>query len=143
MAIGMTNTCMTRAQLRAFLGCSSLEIVHLPADVSKIEIDSFKGCDNLKAIYVPKEKVDYYKRCFPSDQQWLIVEEGSDLPVKAGNVIANAIFFAPSLRVMVSKNETDSGILSAAQLQLEDWSKSQIIKWVISNLDAITDSKEP
>ena len=128
---------------RAFLGCSSLEIVHLPADVSKIEIDSFKGCDNLKAIYVPKEKVDYYKRCFPSDQQWLIVEEGSDLPVKAGNVIAKDIFFAPSLRVMVSKNETDSGILSAAQLHLEDWSKSQIIKWVISNLDAITDSKEP
>jgi hypothetical protein len=41
-----------------------------------------------------------------------------------------------------SENETDSGILSAAQLHLEDWSKSQIIKWVISNLDAITDSKE-
>ena len=69
----------------AFEGCSSLEIVHLPVGVSKIEFDSFKGCDNLKAIYVPKDKMDYYKKRFPSDMHWLIVEEGSDLPVKPQN----------------------------------------------------------
>ena len=39
--------------------------------------------DNLKAIYVPKNKVDYYKKRFPADMHWLIVEEGSALPVKA------------------------------------------------------------
>ena len=37
---------------------------------------------NLKAIYVPKKKVDYYNERFPADMHWLIVEEGSDLPVK-------------------------------------------------------------
>lgn len=67
----------------AFFGCSSLEIVHLSAGVSNFEIDSFKDCRNLKAIYVPEDKVDYYKELFPVDMHWLIVEEGSDLPVKA------------------------------------------------------------
>jgi hypothetical protein len=66
----------------AFYGCSSLEIVHLPAGVSNFEIDSFKDCRNLKAIYVHGDKVDYYKEHFPADMHWLIVEEGSALPVK-------------------------------------------------------------
>ena len=43
----------------------------------------------------------------------------------------------------MSKSETDSGILSAAEMQLEEWSKSQIIKWVIAKLTTITDSKKP
>lgn len=128
---------------RVFQGCSSLEVVHLPAGVSTIEIDSFKDCDKLKAIYVPKQEVDNYKKYFPSDQQWLIVEEGSDFPIKGENVIAKDISFAPTLRLIVSKDETDSGILSASEMHLEQWSKSQIIKWVISNLDTIADSKEP
>ena len=128
---------------RVFQGCSSLEVVHLPAGVSTIEIDSFKDCDKLKAIYVPKQEVDNYKKYFPSNQQWLIVEEGSDFPIKGENVIAKDISFAPTLRLIVSKGETDSGILSALELHLEQWSKSQIIKWVISNLDTIADSKEP
>lgn len=128
---------------RVFQGCSSLEVVHLPAGVSTIEFDSFKDCDKLKAIYVPKQEVDNYKKCFPSDQQWLIVEEGSDFPVKGEKVIAKDISFAPTLRLIVSKGETDSGILSALEMHLEQWSKSQIIKWVIGNLDTIADSKEP
>ena len=67
----------------AFERCSSLEIVHLPAVMSIVSILSpFSGCDNLKAIYVPKKKVDYYKKRFPADMHWLIVEEGVDLPVK-------------------------------------------------------------
>jgi hypothetical protein len=45
--------------------------------------------------------------------------------------------------VIVSKSETDTGILSAATMHLEEWSKSQIIKWVIDNLATIVDSKEP
>lgn len=56
---------------------------------------------------------------------------------------AKDISFAPTLRVIVSKSETDSGILSAAKMHLEEWSKSQIIKWVIDNLATIVDSKEP
>ena len=74
---------VTSIEGNAFYGCSSLEIVHLPAGVSNIELNSFKCCRNLKAIYVPKNKVDYYKKRFPADMHWLIVEEGSDLPVKA------------------------------------------------------------
>ena len=42
----------------------------------------FAGCDKLKAIYVPENEVDFYKERFSSDMHWLIVEEGSDLPVK-------------------------------------------------------------
>ena len=73
---------VTEIGRHAFYGCSSLEIVHLPAGVSNFEIDSFKDCRNLKAIYVPGDKVDYYKEHFPADMHWLIVEEGSALPVK-------------------------------------------------------------
>ena len=126
----------------AFRGCSSLEIVHLPVGVSNVEFNSFADCKNLKAIYVPENKVDFYKERFPSDMHWLIIEEGSDFQVKAENVIAKDISFAPTLRVIVSKSETDSGILSAAEIHLEEWSKSQIIEWIIANLDTITDSKE-
>ena len=67
----------------AFSDCSSLEIVHLPAAVPNIELNSFKDCNNLKAIYIPKKKVDYYKKRLPVDMHWLIVEEGSDFPVKS------------------------------------------------------------
>ena len=73
---------VTKIGRHAFYGCSSLEIVHLPAGVSNFEIDSFKDCRNLKAIYVYGDKVDYYKEHFPADMHWLIVEEGSALPVK-------------------------------------------------------------
>jgi hypothetical protein len=76
---------VTSIKGHAFYGCSSLEIVHLPAGVSNSEIDSFKDCRKLKAIYVPEDKVDYYKEHFPADMHWLIVEEGSALPVKAEN----------------------------------------------------------
>ncbi len=127
----------------AFQGCESLESVHLPAGVSNIESNSFADCKNLKAIYVPENNVDFYRESFPSDMHWLIIEEGSDFQVKSEHVIAKDISFAPTLRVIVSKSETDSGILSAAAMHLEEWSKSQIIKWVIDNLATIVDSKEP
>ena len=90
----------------SFLGCESLETIILPATLKKIyeyafasceslqEIviqssftsigdSAFENCNNLKAIFVPKKKVDYYKKRFPADMHWLIVEEGSDLPVKS------------------------------------------------------------
>lgn len=127
----------------AFKGCKSLETVHLPAGVSNVEYNSFADCKNLKAIYVPENNVDFYKERFPSDMHWLIIEEGSDFQVKSEHVIAKDISFAPTLRVIVSKSETDSGILSAATMHLEEWSKSQIIKWVIDNLATIVDSKVP
>lgn len=62
----------------AFLGCSSLGVVHLPIGVSKFVCKyehPFKDCDNLKAIYVPKNRVEYYKRRFPSDMHWLIADD--------------------------------------------------------------------
>ena len=65
------------------------------------------------------------------------------MPVKGENFIAKDLSFAPSLRMVVPKNNTDSDILSAAKKHLEDCSKSAIIKWVIDSLNSITDSKEP
>ena len=105
----------------AFSGCSSLEIVHLPAAVASIEINSLKECNNLKAIYVPENNVDYYKERLPADMHWLIVEEGSPLPVKADIFIAKDISFAPALRVVVPKGESEDYILSVAKKKLEGW----------------------
>ena len=68
----------------AFYNCLSLDIVHLPVGVSEIDnsvYHAFGGCDYLEAIYVPKNNVDFYKERFPDYMHWLIVEEGSDLPV--------------------------------------------------------------
>ena len=66
----------------AFAGCGSLQEVVIPSSVTSIGDAAFGDCNNLKAIYVPKKKVDYYKKRFPADMHWLIVEEGADLPVK-------------------------------------------------------------
>ena len=128
----------------AFERCSSLEIVHLPAVMSIVSILSpFSGCDNLKAIYVPLDKVDYYKEHFPSSMHWLIVEEGSDLPTKAENFIAKDITFAPTLRVIVPKGESDSYILSVAKEKLEKLGSRELVKWLIDHLESITDSQKP
>ena len=132
---------VTRIESHAFYGCSSLEIVHLPVDVSNIGITSFKGCNNLKAIYVPKDKVDFYKERFPVDMHWLIVEEGSALPVKVDNFIAKDISFAP-LRVIVPKGASEDYILSVVKKKLKKCGGDAVIEWIIANLDTITDSKE-
>ena len=66
----------------AFAGCESLQEIVIPEGVTSIGDAAFEDCNNLKAIYVPKKKVDYYKKRFPADMHWLIVEEGVDLPVK-------------------------------------------------------------
>ena len=66
----------------AFAGCESLQEIVIPEGVTSIGDAAFEDCNNLKAIYVPKKKVDYYKKRFPADMHWLIVEEGSDFPVK-------------------------------------------------------------
>jgi hypothetical protein len=134
---------VTSILAHAFKGCSSLEIVRLPVEVSNMEISAFADCPKLKAIYVPKGKVDFYKERFPSDMHWLIVEEGIDLPDKADNFIAKDLLFAPSLRMVVPKNEADSDILSAAKKHLDKLSKTEIIEWVIEHLDSITDSQKP
>jgi hypothetical protein len=81
-----TSSTVTNIWEWAFNKYLSLEIVHLPAMVSNIEINSFIGCDNLKAIHVPENNVDYYKERFPSDMHWLI-----------------DVSFAPILRVIVPK----------------------------------------
>ena len=127
----------------AFDECSSLEIVHLPAGVSNIELNSFANCKNLKAIYVPENNVDFYKERFPADMHWLIVEEGSDLPVKADNFIAKDISFAPTLRVVVPKGESEDYILSVAKKKLEDLGSRELVRWIFAHLDTIADSKEP
>ena len=66
----------------AFAGCGSVQEIVIPSSVTSIGDAAFEDCNNLKAIYVPKKKVDYYKKRFPADMHWLIVEEGVDLPVK-------------------------------------------------------------
>ena len=66
----------------AFYNCSALTAITIPNSVTSIGDAAFEDCNNLKAIYVPKKKVDYYKKRFPADMYWLIVEEGSDFPVK-------------------------------------------------------------
>ena len=133
----------TKIREWAFSSCSSLEIVHLPAEVSNIEINSFKNCNNLKAIYVPENKVGFDKERFPSDMHWLIVEEGSELPVKADNFISKDLSFAPILRMIVPKGESDDYILSAAKKKLESLESREIVKWIFDNLDSITDSQKP
>ena len=57
-------------------------MIVIPEGVTSIGDAAFEDCNNLKAIYVPEDKVDYYKKRFPADMHWLIVEEGADLPVK-------------------------------------------------------------
>ena len=66
----------------ALAGCGSLQEIVIQSSVTSIGGAAFENCNNLKAIYVPKKKVDYYKKRFPADMHWLIVEEGADLPVK-------------------------------------------------------------
>jgi hypothetical protein len=127
----------------AFGLCSSLEIVHLPAEVSNIEMNSFKDCNNLKAIYVPKNNVDFYKERFPADMHWLIVEEGSELPVKSESFIAKDISFASTFRVIVPKGEGNDYILSAAKKKLESLGIHEIVKLIFDNIDNITDSQKP
>jgi hypothetical protein len=74
---------------------------------------------------------------------WLIVEEGSALPIKADNFIAKDVSFAPKLRVIVPKGESDSYAQLAAKKRLEGWKKEAIIEWAIGLLGSITDSAEP
>lgn len=73
---------VTKIGYESFKGCTSLEEVVIPSSVKEINRTAFDGCNNIKAIYVPKEKVDFYKERFPADMHWLIVEEGSDFPMK-------------------------------------------------------------
>ena len=104
--------------------------------MSNIELNSFANCKNLKAIYVPENNVDYYKERFSADKHWLIVEEGSDLSAKD-------ISFAPTLRVVVPKGESEDYILSVAKKQLERKDSQQLVRWIFDHLDTIADSKEP
>lgn len=124
----------------AFDGCTGLEEVVIPSSVTRIGTHAFVSCRSLKAIYVPKGKVDFYKDLFPANMRWLIVEEGSALPVKA-KIVAKDVHFDLSLRVTVLDNETDSYILSMAKKKLEDMSEWEILELV--HFDSITDSKEP
>ena len=93
----------------------------------------FDGCDNLKAIYVPEKNVEYYKKRLPSKMHWLIVEEGSELPVKAENFTAKDITFSPTLRVIVPNCETD--MLAAVKRELRSWTKDKIIEWVTEHIN--------
>jgi hypothetical protein len=49
---------------------------------------------NFGRYNIVENNVDYYKERFPVDMHWLILEEGSALPVKADNFIAKDISFA-------------------------------------------------
>ena len=68
---------------------------------------------------------------------------GYDLPVKADNFIAKDVSFAPKLRVIVPKGESEDYILSVAKKKLEDLGSREIVKWIFEHIDTIADSKEP
>ena len=86
LVVGCGNTVIpssvTYIGRSAFSGCTGLHEIVIPESVTEIGERAFEGCDNLKVISVPKNKVDYYKERFPADMHWLIVEEGTDLPLK-------------------------------------------------------------
>jgi hypothetical protein len=87
--------------------------------------------------------VDYYKERFPADMHWLIVEEGSALPVKVDNFIAKDVSFAPTLRVIVPKGESEDYILSVVKKKLKNMESRELVKWIFEHIDTIADSKEP
>lgn len=124
----------------AFCDCSSLEKVVFSSSDTEVSMSAFRGCVSLKAIYVPKDSVERYKEQFPRYMRWLIVEEGSDRPVKP-EIVAKDILF--SIRVITLDNETDSNILSLVKKKLEYMTDDEIVEWIVEHLEAITDSKEP
>ena len=65
------------------------------------------------------------------------------MPVKADNFIAKDVSFAPKLRVIVPKGESEDYILSVAKKKLEDLGSREIVKWIFEHIDTIADSKEP
>ena len=73
---------------------------------------------------------------------WLIVKEGSDLPTKVDNFIAKDVSFAPTLRVVVPKGESEDYILSVAKEKLEKLGSRELVRWIFAHLDTIADSKE-
>lgn len=89
----------------AFSGCTGLEKIVFASSETEIEKNTFKGCDNLKVIYVPKDSVDYYKEQFPRYMRWLIVEEGSDLPVKDDSLVFTKISYTTTNRKPIQLNE--------------------------------------
>lgn len=89
----------------AFSGCTGLEKIVFASSETEIEKNAFKGCDNLKVIYVPKDSVDYYKEQFPRYMRWLIVEEGSDLPVKDDSLVFTEISYTTTNRRPIQLNE--------------------------------------
>ena len=74
---------------------------------------------------------------------WLIVEEGSALPIKAYNFIAKDVSFAPKLRVIVPKGEFGNYAQLATKKRLEGRKQEPIIEWATGLLGSITDSAEP
>ena len=124
----------------AFNDCSALEKVVFSSSDTEVSMRAFRGCVSLKAIYVPKDSVERYKEQFPRYMRWLIVEEGSDRPVKP-EIVAKDILF--SIRVITLDNETDSNILSLVKKKLEYMTDDEIVEWIVEHLEAITDSKEP
>jgi hypothetical protein len=65
------------------------------------------------------------------------------LPIKADNFIAKDVSFAPKLRVIVPKGESEDYILSVVKKKLKKCGGEAVIEWIVANLDTITDSKEP
>ena len=59
------------------------------------------------------------------------------------NVFAKDISFAPTLRVIVPKGESEDYILSVAKEKLEDLGRRELVRWIFAHLDTIADSKEP
>ena len=126
----------------AFLRCTGLEEVVIPESVTKIGKNAFFRCGNIKAIFVPKGKVNYYKKRVTLDLRGLIVEEGSDLPVKS-EIVAKDVHFSSAVRVIVPDNETEDNILSAAKKKIENMSKYELMELILEDFDTITDSQKP
>ena len=55
----------------------------------------------------------------------------SALPVKADIFITTDISFAPTLRVIVPKGESEDYILSVAKKKLEKLGSRELVKWIL------------
>ena len=62
---------------------------------------------------------------------------------KADIFIATDISFAPTLRVIVPKGESEDYILSVAKENIKNLGRREIAEWLIANLNTITDSTYP
>lgn len=99
----------------------------------------------------------YYVRCFYPRETMKIThvevnvvwESEEPTETKTDGLVAKEIVFCPILRIIVPDQEEINGysqdeyVEELAREKLKNWSKSEIIDWVIENCENVLDSPEP